>query len=136
MQVAELIQRAQTHTGNAAALAEELGVAFQVVSNWKHGRRTCPPDMRARLAALAGIDPMAELVEGLAEGLSEERRAGLLDALNWRRRSVPNRIREALKAVILRHTGRISHPAATARNLAKPTEQQGYPACEPATQPA
>lgn len=84
MQVAELIERAQSHHDSGSALARELGVAFQDVSNWKHGRRTCPPDMRARLAAIAGLDPVAEALEGLAEGLSEQRRAGLQKALSGR----------------------------------------------------
>lgn len=132
MQVAELIQRAQTHEGTAADVAKKLGVAFQDVSNWRHGRRACPPDMRARLAALAGLDPMAELVEGLAEGLSDERRTGLLDALQWRRRSLPNRLRE----VLTRLRKSITHPDPTARNLAKPTAPQGCQACGPAEQPA
>lgn len=81
MQVAELIDQAQSHTGSESALARELGVGFQEVSNWRYGRRTCPPDMRARMAAIAGLDPVAEAMEGLAEGLSEQRREGLRRAL-------------------------------------------------------
>ena len=60
MQAPELIEIARKATGNDASTAKALGVTFQEVSNWKHGRRTCPPDMRARLAAMAGLDPVAE----------------------------------------------------------------------------
>jgi transcriptional regulator with XRE-family HTH domain len=81
MQAPELIDRAQNITGSAAELARQLGVTFQEVSNWRHGRRTCPPDMRARMAALAGLDPIAAMVDGLADGLSDQRRAGFLEAL-------------------------------------------------------
>lgn len=132
MQALDLIKRAETHAGGPAAVARTLGVPTSHLSNWKAGDRTCPPDMRARLAALAGLDPMAELVEGLAEGLSDERRAGLLDALQWRRRSLPNRLRE----VLTRLRKSITHPDPTARNLAKPTAPQGCQACGPAEQPA
>lgn len=75
MQAPELIEAAQKATGTQAALADALGVAFQDVSNWKHGRRTCPPDMRARLAELAGLDPVDAALHGIAEGLSDQRRA-------------------------------------------------------------
>jgi hypothetical protein len=37
--------------------------------------------MRARLARLCGLDPRAELAEAVAEGLNDQRRAGLLEAL-------------------------------------------------------
>lgn len=64
-----------------ADLARELGIPYQDLSNWKHGRRTCPPDMRARLAAMSGLDPLEALVTGHAEGLSEQRKEGLRQAL-------------------------------------------------------
>lgn len=81
MQAQDLIEAVKRVTTSDAETARALGVTFQEVSGWKHGRRTCPPDMRARLAAIAGLDPVAEMVEGLAEGLNEQRRAGLLEAL-------------------------------------------------------
>lgn len=58
MQAPELIERTKKSTGMSDAdLARELGIAYQDVSGWKHGRRTCPPDMRARMAAMCGLDP-------------------------------------------------------------------------------
>lgn len=81
MQALELIKRAESLTNGPVALARELGIPQQHVSDWKAERRTCPPDMRARLAAIAGLDPVAEAMEGLAEGLSEQRREGLRRAL-------------------------------------------------------
>lgn len=81
MQVGELINRAVARTGTAANLADQLGVTFQEVSNWKNGRRTCPPDMRAAMAAMIGLDPMAELAAGYAAGLSEKRKDQLRRAL-------------------------------------------------------
>lgn len=82
MQAPELIERAKKSTGmNDADLARELGIAYQDVSGWKHGRRTCPPDMRARMAAMCGLDPVAEAIEAIAEGLNDARRSGLLEAI-------------------------------------------------------
>lgn len=81
MQADDLIERAKQHTTSDAETARRLGVTFQEVSNWRHGRRTCPPDMRARLAAIAGLDPIAEALAGLAESLSETRRNGLREAV-------------------------------------------------------
>lgn len=81
MQAPELIKCAEKHAGSASAVARALGVPTSHLSNWKAGDRTCPPDMRARLAAMAGLDPVAEALEALAEGLSEQRREGLRKAL-------------------------------------------------------
>lgn len=53
-------------------------------------------------------------------------------AEEWRRRSLPNRLRE----VLTRLRKSITHPDPTARNLAKPTAPQGCQACGPAEQPA
>jgi transcriptional regulator with XRE-family HTH domain len=77
----QLIDAAKTHTGSDAETARRLGVTFQEVSNWRHGRRTCPPDMKARLAQIAGLDPTNALIEAVMEGLSEPRKTGLQDAL-------------------------------------------------------
>lgn len=81
MQVPELIERAAKVTGSDYALAKTLGVTRQNVSGWKHAARACPADVRARMAELAGLDPMEALVEAIAEGLSEERRAGLMETI-------------------------------------------------------
>lgn len=77
----ELIQRAEVAAQGTSALARVLGVPQQHVTDWKANRRTCPPDMRARMAAMCGLDPVAEAMEALAEGLSEARRSGLMEAI-------------------------------------------------------
>ena len=81
MQAPELIEAAKKATGSDAATAKALGVTYQEVSNWRHGRRTCPPDMRARMAAMCGLDPVAEAIEAIAEGLNDARKSGLLEAI-------------------------------------------------------
>lgn len=81
MQAPELIQRAEVAAQGTSALARTLGVPQQHVTDWKANRRTCPPDMRARMAAMCGLDPVAEAMEALAEGLSEARRSGLMEAI-------------------------------------------------------
>lgn len=104
MQAPEMIQRAEIAAGGTSALARALGVPQQHVSDWKAQRRTCPPDMRARLARLCGLDPRAELAEAVAEGLNDQRRAGLLEALAdaevsrhwWNFRQAPPGIRVCL----------------------------------------
>ena len=82
MQVYELVASSIERKKTARAVAEYLGVQPQEVSDWRAGRRTCPPDMRARMAKLCGMDPREELAEAVAEGLSDTRRAGLLEALH------------------------------------------------------
>lgn len=81
MQATKLIQRAEVAAQGTSALARTLGVPQQRVTDWKANRRTCPPDMRARMAAMCGLDPVAEAMEALAEGLSEARRSGLMEAI-------------------------------------------------------
>lgn len=81
MQAHELIQRAEVAAQGTSALARVLGVPQQHVTDWKANRRTCAPDMRARMAAMCGLDPVAEAMEALAEGLSEARRSGLMEAI-------------------------------------------------------
>lgn len=82
MQPLELIERAKNSAHlKDSELAAALGVPFQHVSDWKRGTRTCPPDMRARMAAMCGLDPVAEAIEAIAEGLNDARKSGLLEAI-------------------------------------------------------
>lgn len=67
MELAELIELAQIRAGNHAKLAEQIGVPFQHVSNWKNGKRTCTPEDRALLAHAAGLDPTPFLVDAMVE---------------------------------------------------------------------
>lgn len=81
MEAPKLIELAAQVAGSDRALADALGATGQEVSNWRHGRRTCPPDMRARMAEMIGLDPIAELAEAYAENLSEKRRDSLRSTL-------------------------------------------------------
>lgn len=98
--------------------------------------------VQADLAAIGGGDPAKVVLYALIEDAEGERKKRLQGALQllqsnktleeWRRRSLPNRLRE----VLTRLRKSITHPDPTARNLAKPTAPQGCQACGPAEQPA
>jgi len=55
----ELIDRASKNAGNDTRLAQELEVPKQTVSNWRHGRKPCPPADQALMANIAGLDAEA-----------------------------------------------------------------------------
>jgi len=55
----ELIDRASKAAGSDSALARSLEVSRQSVSDWRHGRKTCPAADVALMAELAGLDPEA-----------------------------------------------------------------------------
>lgn len=137
-----LISAASAQVGNDAQLAEKLGTSRQVLSDWRHGRKSPSVAVQADLAAIGGGDPAKVVLYALIEDAEGERKKRLQGALQllqsnktleeWRRRSLPNRLRQALK----RLQDSITHHAPTARNLAKPTAPQGCQACGPAEQPA
>ena len=52
MQVAELIERANSHTGNTQLTADALGVSRARVYDWKNGHRPCPAEVQDRLLVL------------------------------------------------------------------------------------
>lgn len=79
--VAELIERAASRTGSEYKLAKALGVPQQRVSNWKHGRESCSPADRARLAGFAGEDAVQELVRATLEKHPDGTRGRQLAAL-------------------------------------------------------
>ena len=56
-----LIDKARTIAGTDANLAKLLGVPFQTISNWRHGHKNASPEDCALIAAVAGLDPMAEM---------------------------------------------------------------------------
>ena len=66
-QVPELITRACTATGSQTEVAKRLKVPPQMLSMWKSGAKPCPPEDQARLAAIAGIDPIQTLVRAHIE---------------------------------------------------------------------
>lgn len=55
----QLIDLASKAAGSDYKLAAELGVTRQNVSNWRHGKATCPAADVALMAELAGMDPEA-----------------------------------------------------------------------------
>jgi len=55
----ELINRASLKAGSDSKLAVEIDVSRQAVSDWRHGRKPCPPADVALMANLAGLDPEA-----------------------------------------------------------------------------
>ena len=74
-QIPDLIARASKVAGNDSALARSMGVPPSMVSMWKLGTKTCPPEDQASMAAIAGLDPVQVLVrahlerhEGTAKG--------------------------------------------------------------------
>lgn len=67
MQVSELISQASEKAGSGAKLAELLGVPAPMVSMWRKGAKPCPPEEQARIAELAGFDPLEALVGAVLE---------------------------------------------------------------------
>lgn len=55
--VKELIEQAAQHLGSQAALARAISKSPQLVTNWKQGYDSCPYEMQATIAELAGLDP-------------------------------------------------------------------------------
>jgi len=55
----ELIDRASKAAGSDSALARELEVGRQRVSEWRKGKTPCPAADVALMAELAGLDPEA-----------------------------------------------------------------------------
>ncbi len=60
-----LIDHAKKNAGSDSAVAKAIGVPIQHVSNWRHGRRTATPEDQALLAAVAGLDPVAEMARAM-----------------------------------------------------------------------
>lgn len=59
--LSQLIDQASKAAGSDYKLAEELGVTRFNVSNWRHGRTTCPAADQALMASIAGLEPEAWL---------------------------------------------------------------------------
>ncbi len=62
-----LIDKASAIVGSDYKLAKVIGCMPQNVSNWRHDRASCSPENRALLAAVAGLDPVAELARAVVE---------------------------------------------------------------------
>ena len=57
----QLIDQASKAAGSDYKLAQELGVTRFNVSNWRHGKTTCPVADQTLMAAMAGLEPEAWL---------------------------------------------------------------------------
>lgn len=55
----QLIKKASEQAGSDYKLAQRLKVTRQMVSQWKHGHKTCPAADQALMAGIAGLDPEA-----------------------------------------------------------------------------
>ena len=87
MELSLLISKASAIAGSEYKLAKMLGISQTVVSDWKHGRRTCVPEDRAQLAYIAGEDAVQELITAAIEKWEgTEKGERLRTALNWRKR--------------------------------------------------
>ena len=53
----QLLDKAKEKAGSDYKIAKMLHTTPQTVSNWRHGRKTCPAADVALLAAVAGLDP-------------------------------------------------------------------------------
>jgi len=56
-----LMDKAKSIAGSDANLARALDVKPQRIANWRNGNATCAPEDQALIAAIAGLDPIAEL---------------------------------------------------------------------------
>lgn len=62
-----LIDKASAIAGSDYKLAQSLGVGRQVVSNWRHGRKTATPEDQVLLAGIAGLDVTPILARAIVE---------------------------------------------------------------------
>jgi hypothetical protein len=60
--ITDLVKRAAEAAGSMNKLAKVLGVTENVPRDWAAGRRNCNPEDRARLAGLARLDAVQELI--------------------------------------------------------------------------
>jgi hypothetical protein len=65
--ILELLEKAAQVVGSDYKLAQMLEVPRQAVSDWKHGRKPCPPADVALMASVAGLDAEAWLVRATIE---------------------------------------------------------------------
>jgi transcriptional regulator with XRE-family HTH domain len=73
-----LIDKAKERGLTQAKIADELGVKFTEVSDWKNGRRKCKPADLAAIAYLAGFDATQILARATAEEFEGTKKGQLL----------------------------------------------------------
>lgn len=62
-----LIDKASAIAGSDYKLAQMLGTQRQVISDWRHGRKTAAPADQALMAHVAGLDPLVTLARATVE---------------------------------------------------------------------
>jgi len=89
MQLEKLIDAAAAIAGSQSKLARILETDANIVTAWKTGRRACSAEDRALLADVAGVDPLAEVIEALLERVhGKPKEARLRQVLRTRLESV------------------------------------------------
>lgn len=73
-----LIDKAKSIVGSDAAVARALGVVPQRIANWRNGNASCSPEDQALLAAVAGLDPIAELARATVRKHEGSKKGDLL----------------------------------------------------------
>jgi DNA-binding transcriptional regulator YdaS (Cro superfamily) len=79
--VKTLIDKATSKCGTRYKLAKMLHVAPANVYQWETGAKTCPNEVRALIAQIAGDDPIQELVRATIENAKGERQEQLRQIL-------------------------------------------------------
>lgn len=91
MQLKDLIDKAESIAGGTTALARLIGTPATHIHNWKSGIRACQAEDRALLADAAGVDPLPEIAEAMAERWAGKPKGERLKAvLTKRLKSVGN----------------------------------------------
>lgn len=80
MDIAQLIDRARDGLPDSH-LAQEIGISRQNLNAIKKGRAPCPAWVAARLAEIAGVDPIAAQMRALADAAKTEAEKTLWDRL-------------------------------------------------------
>ena len=71
MDIAQLIDRARDGQPDSQ-LAQEIGISRQNLNAIKKGRAPCPAWVAARMAEIAGVDPVAAQMQALADAAKTE----------------------------------------------------------------
>lgn len=62
-----LIDQAKAISGSDYKLAKMTGHTPQQISDWRHGRKPCPPEDQALIAGVAGLNPEQVAIRALVE---------------------------------------------------------------------
>lgn len=63
----QLLDKAKEVTGSDYATAKRIGVSPQIISDWRGLRRNPQPEDATLIAAVAGLDPVAELARTMVQ---------------------------------------------------------------------